>query len=182
MQPKRLARYYWLMFKRLKGDPGFVARGVALGIFIGVTPTLPFHTLLILVLAFAVRGSKIGGLVAAMVVSNPLTFFPQYYLSYKVGIWVTGSGLSWDRILQVMETLQSNAGFSQSLDELGRLGWEAISVMLLGGCLLAAPLTVASYFFTLRFFSAMIKEKLNRPAGGPDNATLQAENSDGEQS
>ena len=37
IQPQRAARYYYLRFIRLQGDPHTLARGVAIGLFIGVT-------------------------------------------------------------------------------------------------------------------------------------------------
>jgi uncharacterized protein (DUF2062 family) len=80
-QPGRTAKYYYLRFLRLRGKPGELARGVAIGIFVGITPTIPFHTILALILAMILRGSKIAALLATVLVSNPLTFVSQkYYL------------------------------------------------------------------------------------------------------
>ena len=78
-QPLRASKYYYLRFIRLRGKPSVLARGVAVGIFIGITPTIPFHTILALIFAYVLRGSKIAALLATFLVSNPLTFFLQYY-------------------------------------------------------------------------------------------------------
>ena len=56
----RTLKYHWLKFRRLQGDPRKVALGAAIGIFIGITPTLPFHTFLILGLAPLFRASVIA--------------------------------------------------------------------------------------------------------------------------
>ena len=88
LEPRRTARYYYLRFIRLKGDPSVLARGVAVGTFIGITPTIPFHTVMALGLSFILRGSKVAALLATFLVSNPLTFFPQYYLSWQIGNWL----------------------------------------------------------------------------------------------
>ena len=37
---QRTARFYFLMLKRQRGNPVFLARGVAMGVFIGITPTI----------------------------------------------------------------------------------------------------------------------------------------------
>jgi uncharacterized protein (DUF2062 family) len=37
----RLPRYYFLRIKRLHGDPEYLARGFAFGIFMGVLPLAP---------------------------------------------------------------------------------------------------------------------------------------------
>ncbi len=82
---KRFFRYHYLRFKRLKGDPHTLAKGVAIGVFIGVTPTIPLHTILILALCFFMGGNAVAAVLSSMVVSNPLTFFIQYFLSWWVG-------------------------------------------------------------------------------------------------
>lgn len=159
---RRLFRYHYLKFKRLQGDPGFLSRGVALGIFIGVTPSIPLHTVLILGLSYPFRASKIAALSASVLVSNPFTFFFQYYLSWRLGVWLTSANLSWERMAEMMKTLSSDAGFMASLSALGQLGQEAIVTMLLGGCLLASPLALAGYFLAYRFFTVLRARKAKR--------------------
>ena len=72
IEPQRTIRYYYLKFIRLKGDPSSLARGVAVGTFIGITPTIPFHTVMTLALAFLLRGSKVAALLATVIVSRDL--------------------------------------------------------------------------------------------------------------
>ncbi|MDP3478975.1 MAG: DUF2062 domain-containing protein, partial [Desulfoprunum sp.] len=50
MRLKRLGKYYYLRFLRLKGDPYSLAFGTAIGVFVGLTPTMPLHTAIILIL------------------------------------------------------------------------------------------------------------------------------------
>lgn len=155
IQPKRAARYYYLRFIRLQGDPHTLARGVAVGLFIGVTPTIPLHTILILIFAYLLRGNTIASLISATVVSNPLTFAPQYYFSWLIGNWITPGNLSWDRIKETLDILTSDVGFIKCFDSLTHLGQEAFIVMLVGGCLLAAPITLVGYFLSFNFFKAI---------------------------
>ncbi|MBW2465955.1 MAG: DUF2062 domain-containing protein, partial [Deltaproteobacteria bacterium] len=96
LEPRRAARYYYLRFIRLRGEPSVLARGIAVGTFIGITPTIPFHTILALLFSFILRGSKVAALLASVLVSNPLTFFPQYYFSWKIGNWFTPGNHSWE--------------------------------------------------------------------------------------
>lgn len=163
-KPHRTARYYYLRFIRLKGDPGFLARGVAIGLFIGTTPLIPLHTILTLFFAFILRGSKLAGVLAGFAVSNPLTFFFQYYFSWRLGSWLTGSNLSWDRINAVVAHLGEGAGFLEALSHLARLGLDTIFVMVIGGCVLATPIAAIGYLFSLRFFSAVQRKRLERQA------------------
>jgi uncharacterized protein (DUF2062 family) len=46
---KRL-RIYYDRFISLKGEPASIAAGFAIGVFVGVTPTIPFHTAMIVFL------------------------------------------------------------------------------------------------------------------------------------
>ena len=168
--PRRIIRYYYIRFIRLQGDPEFLARGTALGVFIGITPTIPFHTVLALTISYIFRASRIATLLATVAVSNPITFFFQYYFSWRIGTWLTGSDLSWDRINAVLEILISHSGFKAGISALGSLGWSTIISLVLGGCLLAAPFALISYIFSLRFFSIIKnkreKRKLKRDQSG----------------
>ena len=159
---KRALRYYYIKFIRLKGDPDVLARGVAIGIFIGITPTIPLHTGLVLFFALVFRATKIAALLACVMVSNPLTFFLQYYLSWRIGNWLTPHDLSWPQISQIMGVLASEATFRETLDAVMSLGVETIIVMILGGCLLALPLSVAGYFSSLRFFTVLREKRAKK--------------------
>jgi uncharacterized protein (DUF2062 family) len=159
---RRFFRYYYLRFIRLQGDPREIARGVAIGVFIGITPTIPLHTILILIIAFLLRAGKIAGLLASCVVSNPLTFFFQYFLAWRIGTWLLPYDLSWERIQSVMAVISGHSNFKTSLDALGKLGGESIMVMLAGGVILALPFTIASYFLSLSFFTSLRQKKNKR--------------------
>lgn len=161
---RRFFRYYYLRFIRLQGDPREIARGIAIGVFIGITPTIPLHTILILAIALLLRAGKIAGVLASYVVSNPFTFFFQYYFSWRIGTLILPYDLSWERIQSVMAVISGHAGFKSSMQALGLLGSEAILVMLSGGILLALPFTIASYIASLYFFTHLRKKKKKRIA------------------
>ena len=76
--PLRTTRYFVLRFMRLRGSPYSLAMGTALGIFIGITPTIPLHTVAIIGITLLLRVSTLAGLIAGTVVCNPLTLVPQY--------------------------------------------------------------------------------------------------------
>lgn len=162
MKPKRAAKYYYLKFLRLQGDPHSLALGVAIGLFIGITPTVPLHTALILILAWLLRGNILAALLAATVVSNPLTWLPQYYFSWRLGSWLLPGQLSWERIQALLGLFTSGPSFKQSLILLGQLGLKAATVMLLGGVLLAIPFTCTGYILTLKLFRAIRKKRMEK--------------------
>lgn len=151
----RICKYYFLKFKRLKGDPHSLALGTAIGIFIGISPTMPFHTILILGLCVITRSSAIAAIISSWLICNPLTYIPIYYFSLVIGNLVTPYNLSWIRIRSFIEAITGDQSFSTSLKDFANLGFEAVVVMVLGGAVLALPFTFASYFFSLRFFKSL---------------------------
>ena len=149
---QRRLRYYKLRFLRLQGDPKSIARGVALGTFIGLTPTLPLHTIATVIIGPLIRANLVAAFMAGFLVCNPLTYVPQYYLAWLIGSALTPYDLTWERIKAVMEILLSGSGYQASLQALSHLGADAIIVMCLGGAVLATPFAVAGYIMTFRFF------------------------------
>jgi len=159
MNLKRISRYYCLKFLRLKGDPQSLAWGTAIGTFLGITPTIPFHTISVLVFTFVTRTSTIAGLLATLIVCNPVTYVPQYYFSTVIGNYVTPYELNWDRIKHVLDLLLAKPGFTESVQALSNLGYEAVIVLLVGGSILALPFAIISYCLSLRFFIRIQKKR-----------------------
>jgi uncharacterized protein (DUF2062 family) len=82
MNIKRLGRYYFLKFIRLKGDPKSLAAGTAIGVLIGLTPTIPLQSAFILALTLVTRTSVVAAMTAGWIICTPLTYVPIYYLSW----------------------------------------------------------------------------------------------------
>jgi len=154
----RIARYYYLRFIRLQGTPYSLAMGAALGAAIGVTPTLPLHTVTIIPITLLLRVNTISALIAGAVISNPLTFVAQYYLSWKIGDFILPGRLTWERLQEVLSMVKE-AGLVEGMKILSHLSVDAILVMLTGGLVLAVPLGVATYFFSYRFFEHIRKKR-----------------------
>lgn len=159
IEPRRFIKLYYLKFIRLKGDPKQIARGVAIGTFIGVTPTMPFHTIALLIIAPLLRSNIIAAFLAAVIFCNPLTYLPQYYFSWLIGNWLTPNDLSWDRISSVMDIVFSSPGIIVKLTALSQLGQETIIILLLGGFILATPFTLVTYIISLRFFRSLQEKR-----------------------
>ncbi len=152
MNPQRSTRYLYLKFMRLKGSPHSLAIGAALGVFIGIMPVMPLHTLLIILVTLLTRTSTITALLTSFMVSNPFTFIPQYYLSTMIGNVITPFELTWPRIKEALNIMLQHQGWSISLMALVDLGYEAIIVLVAGGIVIALPCAIGVYFLSLRFF------------------------------
>jgi len=152
MNITRIGKYYWLKFIRLRGNPQPLAWGAAIGVFIGLTPTLPLHSITLIVTTFLTRTSFIAAFTTSFMVCNPLTYIPIYYFSFLIGNTVTPYELNWQKIKVVLDLLLSGQSFSASLTALADVGREAIIVMLTGGVILALPFTIVTYFVSLKLF------------------------------
>jgi len=138
MNLKEKIRKLIIRFKQLNGDPHYVALGMAIGVFISVTPTIPFHTVIALALAFILRGSKAAAAIGVWF-SNPVTIPFFYKGSYDVGISILGN----------------SAPFSteyESILELLKLGADVTIAMITGGVILGILPGIVAYFVTRRIF------------------------------
>lgn len=158
MRLKRTVRYYLNRFMRLQGSIRSLALGSAIGTAVGVTPTLPCHNVLILAFTLPIKANPIAGILAANVVSNPLTFVPQYYLAWWIGNLLFPGRLSWEKIHSTLDMLKTN-GIRDSLDALRAMGMDAITVMLTGGLVMAVPTGLVTYLLVHRFFVKFRKKK-----------------------
>lgn len=157
----RLPKYYLLRIKRLRGDPYYLARGIGFGVFMGVLPLVPIQTLLLIPLSAALQVSTIAALIASIMVSNPLTFLPQYYLTWKLGNFILPDRISWEQLHDVLLTIQ-NEGFFDSIVTFSHLGMKTIFVLLTGGALIGLPLGVVSYFVSLQLFLAIRRKRAEK--------------------
>ena len=157
----RLPKYYLLRIKRLRGDPYYLAKGIGFGVFMGVLPLVPIQTLLLIPLSAALQVSTIAAFIASIMVSNPLTFLPQYYLTWKLGNFILPGRITWEQLHDVLLTIQ-NEGFLDGIVTFSRLGIKTISVLLTGGALIGLPLGVISYFISLQLFRALRRKRAER--------------------
>jgi hypothetical protein len=173
----RLPRYYFLQIQRLKGDPVYLAKGFAFGVFMGILPLVPVQTILIIPLSITFRVSTIAAIIAGTMVSNPLTFMPQYYITWKLGNAVLPGRISWEHLEAVLLAIEQK-GLLDGITTFSHLGIKTISVLLTGGALIGIPAGIISYFFALKFFRTLRahrlrKQKLNnkKPTSLPGPST-----------
>ncbi len=162
ISPGRTVRYQWLRLVRLRGDPFVLARGIAIGTFIGLTPTIPFHTILIIFFCAVGRGHLVAGLVVSLLVSNPLTIPLQYYISWKVGTILTGSSLSWEQVKYLMG-LARDASMFEAVKLIYINSFRSMLSVLLGGIIFSLPFAITSYFSALYLYIRRQKRRMNHP-------------------
>lgn len=132
--------------KTLQGDPNFIAKGIAIGVFVGITPTIPLHTGIALALAFIFKASKPAAVIGVWV-GNPVTV-PFFYMgSYKIGTFFIG------------KTTELNKSFL-TIQELLHHGVNTTLTMILGGVILGILPAIAAYFITRNVFSVIRERKI----------------------
>jgi uncharacterized protein (DUF2062 family) len=131
--------------KNYEGNPRKIALGVAIGVFIGVTPLFPFHTVIALLLAMLLKGSKIGA-AAGVWVSNPVTLPFFYIITYKTGA------------LFLEGTPDVNIS-QQSFSDFVHAGLDITHAMIMGSIVIGIVLSIAAYLATLQLISALRKRR-----------------------
>ncbi len=138
---QRLARhidYARGYLRRTEASPRFLARGMAVGVFIGCFPFFGLQMVLSVFLAALLRGSKVLA-AAGTWISNPLTSLPLYLFNYEVGRLLLGQSRSLGRLLQL-----------SSWQALMQTSGELIYSLMLGSCLVGMITGLVSYGLTLR--------------------------------
>ncbi len=134
----------FVRLKELQGDPRYIATGMAIGVFVGVTPTIPFHTVIALALAFIFRGSKPAAAISVWF-ANPLTI-PLFYIgSFKVGMLILNKPIPFDVKFE-------------SITELMTLGLDVTIAMIIGGAILGILPAIIAYILTYRIMTK-VREK-----------------------
>lgn len=158
----RIYKYYFYRFVRLRGNPRALAGGTAIGVFIGLTPTIPLHTILIIALAFVTRSSIIAGIIASWIVCNPITSLPIYYAATVLGNMLTPYSIDLEKLTAVFNQVMLSENTKNAMAIIWDLGYESIIVLIIGGCTLALPLAVASYYLAFQFFLRLQKNRRNK--------------------
>ncbi len=159
MKLNRTSKYFYLRFRRLRGNPKALAWGTAIGVLVGISPTIPLHTVLIVAITLLTRTSTIAAIISSFAVCNPLTYIPIYYFSMVIGNKVTPYELNWEKIKQALDILLSHQGFAESMKAVASLGYETLVVMIVGGLVLALPFTLISYYLSLHFFIKLRRKR-----------------------
>lgn len=122
--------------------PHRLALGVAIAMFVTLTPTVGFQSVLVILLATLFRANKLVGLPLVWI-SNPATFVPIYYPCYRIGLWITGgkrvSFQWWRELTRPPEDYLPAMKFYWS-----RLT-DVIVPLTVGSVIVALPIAVASY-------------------------------------
>ena len=119
----------------------FIARGWALGAFVGSVIPFGFQVYIALPLSFLLKCSKIGALTGTLI-TNPLTIIFIYPAQCWAGSRILGKDISYDAISKAMKGVLEQQNWQALMEMSGDL----IMSFFVGGFLLAAIVTPVVYF------------------------------------
>ncbi|UCE53805.1 MAG: DUF2062 domain-containing protein [Desulfobacterales bacterium] len=140
---------------QLHGDPHYVAMGMAIGFFVAVTPTIPFHTFIAVGLAFILKASKAAAAIGVWF-ANPLTIPIFYLASYKTGVMLLG----WSIAVDVS---------SEPVSDPMKLGLDVIFATIVGGIIIGIVPGIAAYVITRKIISKLRVRQKSFPNKFCDN-------------
>ena len=142
MTLKMKIRNFYNQCISLKGEPTTIALGLAIGVFVGVTPTIPFHSAIIVMIGFLFRQNITAAYLGSWIISNPLTI-PFLYLSqYELGHILLG--------IAPYEFCFTDYSFVG----IAALGRRTLLPLLTGGFIMAPLFAVPAYFISHRLIVA----------------------------
>ncbi len=132
----------------IRGGPESIARGVAVGLFIGLTPTVGFQTMIILLACLLVAGNFPTAFVASFV-ANPFTVEPLYWAYYELGkaFFTAFPVLSGDPDVWYLQGVGADIIFT-----------------LTGSVLIATPVAVIGYLLSRPLSAALLARRRRRIA------------------
>lgn len=149
-------RRIYKRFIQIRGEPREVALGFALGIFVGMTPTMGVQTPIAIFIAALFKWSKLSAAVGVWI-SNPLTAPIIYGVSYITG----AKFLNLDPVFNM--PLSPTWSTLKALLLKAPLAFEAMAV---GGVIIGLPLAVVSYYLSyaaVEKYQKDVKDKLAGP-------------------
>ena len=137
---ERLSSLYERIVRERKSAE-FIARGWALGVFIGSVIPFGVQIYIALPLSFLLRGSKIGALTGTLI-SNPLTILFLYPALCWAGSRILGRDVSWATISDALKGVLTH----QDWGSLSQLSGHLVTSFFAGGLMIAAVATPITYF------------------------------------
>ena len=134
-------RYLYIRLIKLKGSPDYIARGVAIGFFIGFLIPIGFQMVIALFLAWIFKASKIPAL-ACTWITNHVTVIFIYPVQCYIGAKIVGISLSFHQVEDILKDLIEKRDWAS----FSSLGMDIIIAFMVGGALFGIISGVISYF------------------------------------
>ena len=146
---------FYRRFVKLRGNPREIALGFALGLFVGMTPSMGFQMVIAAALAASLKWDKISAAMGVWI-TNPVTAPFIYSVTYFVGAKIYGTSKIFTppdelTVTIAKKILAKSPGIFYSLT--------------IGGIVLGVPLAIAGYVISYMLVSRYqddLKKKIAR--------------------
>jgi uncharacterized protein (DUF2062 family) len=134
----------------INDTPERTALAYSIGIFLGFSPLLGFHTLAGLAIAFLFRLNRVAILLGVWS-NTPWWIVPYYMVATRMGMWVIRFQIDWATLREIFQ-LGMNQGFMGS-DFLGRVTsqWGLLLSFLIGSLILCTLFSLVAYPLSLKW-------------------------------
>jgi hypothetical protein len=139
---------------RIEGDPRNIALGFAMGLLVGMTPTMGFQMPIAVFFAIPLRLNKLSS-VAGVWITNPFSAPVIYPINFLVGVKLFNIDVSTEQIMDF------------SLKSLKSLLTETPDIFLaatLGGVVLGIPIAICGYYFVMSAVTRYRAHKIKTPS------------------
>ncbi len=140
-------------FLKIRGTPEEIARGMALGVFVGMSPYIGFHTVIAVFFAAVLKWNKFSAAVGVQI-TNVFTAAFVYRYTYMVGAFF------WETKRPFKPPEEFTLAF---VLEVIKKAPEFFWILTIGGLVTGIPLALLTYYFSFiaaKKYQEDIKEKL----------------------
>ena len=152
---KRWIKLHYYKIVRIDDPPYKIARGVAIGVFMGIFPTFGLGILFAIVAAYILKANRAAAVLGSFIM-NPLTIPFFWTISAAVG-----GVIFWEDRELVMSSVKNH-------QFLNGIGWVYV-VFLIGNLIVSAAFSALSYFITKKWVVEHRKKKAMRMLAKRDN-------------
>ncbi|PLX42614.1 MAG: hypothetical protein C0609_09355 [Deltaproteobacteria bacterium] len=143
---RKSATYFYYRSVRIHAKPREVAMGMAIGLAVGMTPTIPFQMVIAVFIASLLGQSKITAALGCWI-TNPITAIPVYAGTYALGAVLMGRPL----YPHINEWFASHG---TSMELFKSLLTDFALPFWVGGFVSAVPIAIGGYWITYQMVIA----------------------------
>lgn len=146
-------------FLAIEGEPNHIALGFALGLFVGMTPTMGFQMAIAVFFAIPLKWNKLSA-AAGVWITNPLTAPFIYWFNYTVGKKVFH--------IHIAQKCIGDPSARSFLDLIKETP-DILIAMTLGGVVIGLPLALLGYYASYALVSAYQRRKKHANHPSPES-------------
>lgn len=147
-------------FSRPDNPPWYDARGVFVGLFIGVGIPLGAQTIFIGLLRLLIRFNLLVAL-AFTWINNPISVGPMYYAFYRIGSFLLNRRpvTDFNEFHNVLIPIFQATRFGDACARFLALGGDIVLRWFIGSFIVAIPLGLVGYFISLRIQTSRLQKR-----------------------